>query len=118
MNIESAREYLLSFPFTTEDMPFGDDLVVFRVGGKIFSCLPLEHPSMLVLKCAPNLFDDLVAEHPSIQQAYHWHKKHWIQINLSGEDISNALVTNLSQQAYQLVYNKLTKKLRSQLGNV
>ena len=36
MDIEQARLFALSLPSATEDMPFGPDWVVFRVGGKVF----------------------------------------------------------------------------------
>lgn len=38
MEISEVREYCLSLPFATEDMPFGDDIVTLRVGGKILRC--------------------------------------------------------------------------------
>ena len=40
-NIEDIRTFALSLQGVTEDMPFGDDNVVFRIGGKIFLCLSL-----------------------------------------------------------------------------
>lgn len=39
MNIEEVRSYTLSLPGVTEDQPFGEDNVTFRVEGKIFLCL-------------------------------------------------------------------------------
>lgn len=39
MNIEEVRSYALSLPGVTEDQPFGEDNVTFRVEGKIFLCL-------------------------------------------------------------------------------
>lgn len=36
MDIEQVREYALSLFGVTEDQPFGDDVVTFRVEGKIF----------------------------------------------------------------------------------
>ena len=39
MDIEQVREYALSLFGVTEDQPFGDDVVTFRVEGKIFLCL-------------------------------------------------------------------------------
>ena len=41
MNEEEIRECALSFPGVTEDQPFGDDNITFRIGGKIFLCLSL-----------------------------------------------------------------------------
>lgn len=39
MNIEEVRDYTLSLPGVTEDQPFGDDVITFRLEGKIFVCL-------------------------------------------------------------------------------
>lgn len=39
MDIEQVREYTLSTPRVTEDQPFGDDIITFRIEGKIFLCL-------------------------------------------------------------------------------
>lgn len=44
MNIEEVRKYCLSLPDTEEAMPYGEDWVVFRVGGKIFLHIWLEAP--------------------------------------------------------------------------
>ena len=41
MNIEQVREYTLSLFGVTEDQPFGDDNITFRLEGKIFMCLSL-----------------------------------------------------------------------------
>ena len=39
MNIEQVREYTLSLPGVTEDQAFGEDIINFRLEGKIFICL-------------------------------------------------------------------------------
>ena len=36
MNIEDIRNFALSLPYVTEDMPFGSDALALRIGGKIF----------------------------------------------------------------------------------
>ena len=115
MTIEDARFYCLSKPHATEDMPFGDDYVAFRIGGKIFAGLPLEKPNLFVLKCDPEMFDEMVAQYSAIEQAWHWHKHLWMQIHLDDAEISSELVKYLTDQAYQLVYNKLTKKEKAEL---
>lgn len=51
MNIESIRTYCLSLPLVTEDMPFDDTTVVFRVLGKIFLLLDLDRPEWVSMKC-------------------------------------------------------------------
>ena len=42
MNLEELREYCLSLPYVTEDMPFGEDVLVFRICNRIFMLTNLE----------------------------------------------------------------------------
>ncbi|MDO4461882.1 MAG: MmcQ/YjbR family DNA-binding protein [Bacteroidia bacterium] len=116
MNIETARELCLAQPKATEDMPFGDDYVCFRVMGKIFAGLPLELGNVLVLKCSPDEFDDLCERYPTISQAWHWHKKHWIQIQIDADEPTDANLKEMISNAYSLVAQKLTKAQRAELG--
>ena len=50
MNIESIREYCLSKPCATEDFPFDETTLVFRVMNKIFACISLDDPDWFCLK--------------------------------------------------------------------
>ena len=53
MNIESVREYCLSLPQTTEDFPFDESTLAFRIERKIFAMVDLEKTEWFVLKCNP-----------------------------------------------------------------
>lgn len=116
MDIEQVRLYCLSKEHSTEDMPFDDTFVTFKVAGKIFAGLPLEKPGMLVLKCNPEIFDDLCARYPSVEQAWHWHKKFWIQMHICESDITDELVRKLIDDAYIQVVAKFSRKRRIELG--
>ena len=65
MNIEEVRYFALSLPGVTEDQPFGDDNITFRVEGKIFMCLWLGggkyniDETMLRFACVPLEQDSL-----------------------------------------------------------
>ena len=115
MTIEDARIICLSKPFATEDMPFGDDYVCFRVGNKIFAGLPLGLPNIIQLKCNPLCFDEVTERNPCVEQAWHWHKRHWIQIHLDEVSANDALVKELIENAYVTVFNKLPKKVKEGL---
>ena len=65
MNIESIREYCLSLPLVTEDFPFDETTLVFRVLGKIFACLDLEHPDRVTMKCHSDYALELRENHGS-----------------------------------------------------
>lgn len=113
MNIEEIRDYCLSLPMVTEDMPFGDDYLVLRVCGKIFACVGFERPDYFVLKCNPEYALDLRDRYAEIEPAWHWNKKHWNQLNLSG-CLTDHLVRSLIRHSYGEVVAKLPKKLKNE----
>lgn len=114
MDIELFREYCLQMPLATEDMPFDDTVVVFRLKGKIFGCLLLDKPNIVVLKCDPEYAQDLRARHLCIEGAWHWNKKYWNQITLDGS-LSDAQFLELVRHAWQQVNAKLPKKDRVEM---
>jgi len=112
MNVELFREQCLALPHTTEDMPFDDTVVVFRLKGKIFACIPTDRPNIVVLKCDPDYAVELKEQYSSIEAAYHWNKKYWIQIDLTDHAITDSLMLSLISHSYQEVNKKLPKKDR------
>ena len=113
MNVESLREYCLSLPLATEDFPFDETTLVFRVVGKIFAMLDLERPDVVSLKCNPDYALQLREEHPEISGAWHMNKKYWNQVNLSGH-VEDELVQGLVRHSYAEVVKKLTRKERAE----
>ena len=114
MNVEEIREYCLSKRFATEDFPFDESTLVFRVGNKIFACIDLENTDWFCLKCAPDYAIELRERYPSIKGAWHWNKKYWNQL-ASGTDLSDEMVRHLIDHSYDEVIKKLSKKQRNQL---
>ena len=81
MDIVDLREYILSLPLVEECQPFGDDAVVYKVGGKMFACCVLEHAERIAVKCQPDRAIALRDEHLSaITPAWHFNKSHWNDI--------------------------------------
>lgn len=113
MNVESLREYCLSLPLATEDFPFDETTLVFRVVGKIFAMLDLERPDVVSLKCNPDYALQLREEHPEISGAWHMNKKYWNQVNLSGH-LEDELLQGLVRHSYAEVVKKLTRKERAE----
>lgn len=112
MDIESARFYCLSLPLVTEDMPFGEGVLIFRIFGKIFAALNLEGEPYLTLKCDPDYAVELRERYADIDPAYHWNKKFWNQHRLRGS-LHDDLIQSLIRHAYAQVVAKLTKKIRT-----
>ena len=118
MNIEQVREYTLSLYGVTEDQPFGDDIITFRLEGKIFVCLWLgggkhhinDAEPRVALKLAPERNEELRAQFSAVTPAYHWNKKHWSDVYY--EQLDESLVQAWIMEAYQLIASKLPKAVR------
>ena len=118
MDIEQVRNYCLSKPYATEDMPFGPEYVVFRIGGKIFCCLALVLGHVVQLKWSPDEFDEVIDKYPYVRQAWHWHKRHMIQFDFDETPIPDAVVKDLIDRAYSYVRGRLPKKIQNQLFSI
>lgn len=115
MDIETARDYCLSLPQVTEDFPFDETTLVFRIGGKIFAMMDLENTEWFVLKCEPEYAIELRERHLEIAPAWHMNKKHWNQLNLFGS-LPDGLVRSLICHSYNEVVKKMPKRVKSEAG--
>ena len=111
MNIESIRDYCLSLPRVTEDFPFDETTLVFRIAGKIFAMIDLDNTEWFVLKCDPEYAIDLREKYQEISGAWHMNKKYWNQINIFGS-ISDNLICHLICHSYNEVVKKIPKRTR------
>ena len=111
MNIETIREYCLSLPLATEDFPFDENVLVFRVMNKIFAMVDLSDIEWFVLKCEPEYAISLRDVHPEITGAYHMNKKHWNQIDMYGS-LSDELIRSLIRHSYAQVVKKLPQRIK------
>ena len=109
MDIEKFREYCLSLPCVTEDFPFDETVLVFRVKNKIFACVCLDKPELGVLKCDPEYAIELRDHYMAIEPAWHWNKKYWNQIWFN-RDVDDKLICDLAAHSYSEVVKKLPKK--------
>ena len=109
MNIESVREYCLSLPLVTEDFPFDEQTLVFRILGKIFACVDLERPEWVTMKCNADYALELREEHSEIEGVWHWNKKYWNEV-MFDTDVPDELVYELIDHSLSEVLKKLPKK--------
>ena len=125
MNASQAREYFLSKPEAAEDFPFGDDVMVFKVLGKMFGLLSEaggKNPNsraQMNLKCEPeeaiqlrDIFDDVIP-------GYHMNKRHWNTVYLTDEnnisDVPQGEIERMIDNSYALVLKGMTKAQRRAL---
>ena len=118
MNIEQVRNYTLSLPSVTEDQPFGDDIITFRLEGKIFVCLWLgggkhdmrDSAPRFALKLSPERNEELREKFSAVTPAWHWNKKHWSDVYF--EQLEEPLVEEWIRESYNLIVSKLPKIIR------
>ena len=85
MTLEYYRDYCLAKPGVTEDTPFDQDALCFRVGNKIFSICSISAFQYINLKCDPERAVEL------------------------------RLILELADHSYELIFGSLTKKLQAEI---
>ena len=114
MDIESVRSFCLSLPHADEKVQWGNDLL-FRIGEKMFAVAALEpsHGVALSFKCTPETFAELV-EREGIVPAPYMARNHWVGLERF-DALPDRELKPLLQNAYQLVREKLPKKVQAGL---
>lgn len=115
MDIERVRDYALGLPGATEDMPFGEGVLVFRVGGKMFMLVSLDvQPLRINLKCDPERALELRAQYSQITPGWHMSKKHWNTLT-DLHVLGRTLVEELIGHSYELVRSSLPRAVQASL---
>lgn len=109
MTHKELEEYLLHFPDTWLDFPFGEGTSVYKAGnketgeGKLFAIIADDSsPLRVSLKCDPQLAETLRQKYESVLPGYHLNKKHWNTIICSGQ-LTDEEIRDLAHLSYQLV---------------
>jgi predicted DNA-binding protein (MmcQ/YjbR family) len=116
---DSARDRVIAAcnakPGSVEDYPFGDEVAVFKVAGKMFALVALgPAPGSVSLKCDPDLAVALRRQHAGITAGYHLSKRHWNTVTLNGSVPEDELL-DLIGHSYELVVARLTRAERGKL---
>jgi predicted DNA-binding protein (MmcQ/YjbR family) len=117
MNIELLREYCINKKGVTEEFPFDETTLVFKVMGKIFALTDLIENMSVNLKCDPILVIKLREQYPeTVLPGYHMNKKHWNTVKFD-DRIKDTKILEWIDNSYKLVVVKLTKKDKEILKN-
>ena len=115
MDIESVRKFCLSLPHVDEKVQWENDLL-FRIGSKMFAVVALEpsHGVLMSFKCTPEKFAELI-EQDGIIPAPYVARYHWVAFERF-DVLPDRELKELLTNAYQLVRDKLPKKIKDTLG--
>lgn len=112
MDPQGLKTACLALPGAVEEFPFGGEVSVFKVAGKMFALCDLDaQPLQLSVKCDPELAAQLRAAHAAIAPGYHLNKRHWNTITLDGS-LPDQMVADLLGDSYDLVVASLPKARR------
>lgn len=115
MDYQDCRSYLLGLPEAIEDFPFGPDVAVFKVRGKMFATLGVEKElANMNLKCDPHEALILREMFSAVIPGYHMNKQHWNTLLLDSS-IPPGEVQRMIDNSYQLVVAKLPRAARDSL---
>jgi len=114
MDIESFRNYCIAKPGTTEEFPFDNNTLVFKVLGKMYALADVDEFESINLKCQPELAAELREKYPGVTPGYHMNKKHWNTVRMDGS-IPDPTILSWINLSYDLVVKGLPKKLRDTL---
>jgi predicted DNA-binding protein (MmcQ/YjbR family) len=115
MDVADFREYCLTKPHATESTPFGETVLVFKVGGKMFALVALnEFPATANLKCDPDLALELRDRYEQVQPGYHMNKKHWNTVEIES-GIPEPELRKMIDHSYDLVLKSLPRAKRAKL---
>lgn len=114
MDIEKLREYCLSKISTSEDFPFDETTLTFKIKGKMYCLIDLDRPDSINLKCDPEKVVELREEYDEIIPGYHMNKKHWNTVDIRGT-LKDSFIFEMIDDSYDLVVETLPKKLRLEL---
>lgn len=110
MNIESLRNYCLSKEHVTEEFPFGEDTLVYKVRGKIFAITSLnDSPLSVNLKMNTGLVPEWRERFNEVLPGYHMNKKHWNTVILENTSIPEKDIIWMIDHSYNEVLKKIRK---------
>lgn len=120
---EWLDEYLLAKPGAAKDFKEEWQWWRYQVGGKLFAAImhPSEkyHPAyagkdLINLKCDPLMAEFLRQEYAEVLPGFYTDKRSWNAVNLEGSLPADEL-KQMCDASYQLVFEKLTKKLQKEI---
>lgn len=115
MDYTHLRSYCLNLNGAEETWPFGPEVTVFKLAGKMFAlCNPDQTPLRVNLKCEPSLAELLRENYTAVQPGWHMNKRHWNTVTLNA-DLPDEEVCKQISHSYALIKASLPKRIRETL---
>jgi len=107
-----AGEVAAVLPGAVLEHPFGPDVDVYKVGGKMFALMSSGSGAQFCnLKAEPDDVAALVGAHDSVRRGWHMNKRHWVSVDAGG-DVDDVLLAELVTDSWRLVVASLPRARR------
>lgn len=118
LDLDALLAVCTGLPEATITHPFGPELAVAKVRGKVFAMAPTDADVLWVtLKAAPAHAEALRRDHVEVTPGWHMNKVHWITARLDG-DLSRTFVEDLVANSWDRVVAGLPAHARPVVGTV
>ena len=115
MKYAAIRAYLLGKPEAIQDFPFGPQVAVMKIHGKMFATLSDKDGQFSMnLKCDPHEALILRDIFDAVKPGYHMNKRHWNTVLFDGS-IPRGEIERMVDNSYALVVSKLPRAQRQAL---
>lgn len=114
MDIEFFRNYCIQKKGVTEELPFDNNTLVFKVMGKMFALTGIDNFESINLKCDPEEAIKLREQYNSVLPGYHMNKKHWNTI-IVNDDMDDKTIIHWINHSYDKVVSGLPAKIKNEL---
>ena len=116
MTLGEFKKYCLNKKGVKGYYPFDNEVLVFKVGSKIFALTNIKAFDLKIsLKCEPILSIDLRRDYTAIEPGYHLNKRHWNTMLIDGS-INDEKIYWLIDLSYELVFKGLKKIEKEELS--
>ncbi|MBW8348016.1 MmcQ/YjbR family DNA-binding protein [Bacillus sp. IITD106] len=116
MEKEKLQSFCKSLPSATHDYQVDWQADRYHIGGKMFAMFGGDGKGrpVITLKCELNRAEELREAYESIIPGYYMNKTHWNSVYMDS-DLPFELYENLIRHSYDLVFEKLPKKVQKQI---
>jgi len=114
MDMETLHEYCMSKPGTTAGFPFGETVLVYKVGNKMYLLASLNDGDRMNVKCDPEKAIELREQYSEVQPGYHMNKANWNTVFLNGS-LTHKQIIEMIDESYQLIAASLPRKIQAEI---
>lgn len=119
MNVEELRAYCMAKAGVTEEFPFDNDTLAFKVMDKIFLLTSLTfRPFRVNLKMDAELVGEYRDKYADVQPGFHMNKKYWNTVYFDNNTIPRKELLWMVDHSYNEVIKKLSGRAQQQLKQV